>query len=127
MVDAALAALSSTFDEMYSAIGLPTVYSKNRDRLLEGDVALERAGPIYRTVFWPQHRSSNLAWERSAETLVHQFGQEVLQFITRAYGMQWPTQGYLVNLSRMPAGPGRIQLRETCWWWRQIRVLVLGV
>jgi hypothetical protein len=61
--------------------------------------ALERAAPIYRKVWWPAHRASNEAFRASLQALVDRHGRAVLEFITRAYGEQWPTAGFPVHLS----------------------------
>jgi hypothetical protein len=60
---------------------------------------LERAAPIYRQAWWPAHRASNHARQSEIQTLVDRHGRTVLQFITRAYGMEWPAQGYPVHFS----------------------------
>lgn len=61
---------------------------------------LERAAPVYRKAWWPAHHASNQAWRTSIEKLVAQHGQTVLDFITRAYGLQWPAAGFPVHASR---------------------------
>jgi hypothetical protein len=60
---------------------------------------LERAAPIYRQAWWPAHRASNHARQSEMQALVDRHGRTVLQFITRAYGMEWPAQGYPVHFS----------------------------
>ena len=60
---------------------------------------LERAAPIYRQAWWPAHRASNHARQSEIQALVDRHGRAVLQFITRAYGMEWPAQGYPVHFS----------------------------
>ena len=62
--------------------------------------ALERAAPIYRKAWWPAHRAANRTWRSSMEALVAQHGQPVLDFITRAYGLQWPGSGFAVHAAR---------------------------
>ena len=61
---------------------------------------LERAAPLYRKAWWPAHRASNQAWRTSIEKLVAQHGRTILDFITRAYGLQWPAAGFPVHASR---------------------------
>jgi hypothetical protein len=53
---------------------------------------LERAAPIYRQAWWPAHRASNHARQSEIQALVDRHGRVVLQFITHAYGMEWPAQ-----------------------------------
>lgn len=60
---------------------------------------LERAAPVYRKVWWSAHRASNQAWRTSIEKLVAEHGRTILDFITRAYGLQWPAVGFPVHAS----------------------------
>jgi hypothetical protein len=60
---------------------------------------LERVAPIYRRVWWPAHRASNDAWRTATQSLVDRHGRAVLEFLTKAYGQQWPAAGYAVHLS----------------------------
>lgn len=61
---------------------------------------LEHAAPAYRNAWWPAHRAANRAWRASMEALVAQHGQRVLDFVTRAYGLQWPVAGFAVHAAR---------------------------
>jgi hypothetical protein len=60
---------------------------------------LERAAPIYRSVWWPAHRRANLDQLRELQTLVRRDGDAILAYVTRAYQQPWPADGYPVNLS----------------------------
>jgi hypothetical protein len=62
--------------------------------------ALERAAPAYRKAWWPAHRTANRVWRASMEALVAQHGQAVLDFIIRAFGLQWPVSGFAVHAAR---------------------------
>ena len=96
---------SLVFDEALAAI--TRSLSEVDDRPTLKDVAIEpallaalaRAAPIYRKVWWPAHRASNEAFRASLQALVDRHGRAVLEFITRAYGEQWPTAGFPVHLS----------------------------
>jgi hypothetical protein len=68
--------------------------------------ALERAAPAYRKGWWPAHRSANRAWRASMEALVAQHGQAMLDFLTRAYGLQWPAAGFAVHAARFSTWAG---------------------
>jgi len=59
---------------------------------------LERAAPIYRKAWWTSHHASNRAWVAATEPLVSEHGADVLEFITRAYRLPWPSQGYPVHI-----------------------------
>ena len=60
---------------------------------------LTRAAPVYRKAWWARHRAANQAWRKEIESLVKRYGTPVLGFITNAYQMEWPAQGYDVNIS----------------------------
>jgi hypothetical protein len=60
---------------------------------------LERAAPVYRKAWWPAHRAANREWHSSIQRLLDRHGPAILGFITKAYGMQWPGDGYPVHLS----------------------------
>ena len=73
----------------------------SRAASIEADLGttLERAAPIYRKTWWPAHRSANNGWRDAVQTHIDRHGQAVLAFITRAYGMEWPADGFPVHLS----------------------------
>ena len=96
---------SLVFDESLAAVTRALSEADERPTL-EGvaiesaaRTALERAAPIYRRVWWPAHRASNEAFRASLQMLVDRHGRAVLEFITRAYGEQWPSAGFPVHLS----------------------------
>ncbi|HET6977560.1 MAG TPA: hypothetical protein VFI24_14615 [Pyrinomonadaceae bacterium] len=60
---------------------------------------LQRAGPIYRKAWWPEHKRANKSWQLAIQKLVAQHGPTVLNFITRSYQESWPEAGYAVHLS----------------------------
>src|SRR5262245_57077088 len=60
---------------------------------------LERAAPVYRKAWWPQHLAANRARQAEVQQFVDRYGSEVLTRITRAYGMPWPASGYPVHFS----------------------------
>jgi len=61
--------------------------------------ALQNAAPLYRKALWPTHSRSNQQWVRDAQALVDRLGTQVLAFITRAYQLPWPNDGYPVHVS----------------------------
>ena len=61
--------------------------------------ALDRAAPIYRKVWWTQHRDSNRAWLEGMQAPLKQYGAPVLAYVTRAYQEPWESGGYPVNVS----------------------------
>jgi len=62
-------------------------------------LVLERAAPIYRKVWWPQHRAANDRWQSETQRLLDKNGNAILSFITSKYVMEWPATGYHVHLS----------------------------
>jgi hypothetical protein len=60
---------------------------------------LERAAPIYRKAWWPSHHEADQKWRTSMQPLIDQHGPAILQFIKKAYGMEWPDSGYSVHIS----------------------------
>lgn len=62
-------------------------------------VALENAAPLYLRAWWPAHREGNRAWAEAASGLLAAHGEEVLDFLLKAYGETWPEEGYPVQIS----------------------------
>ena len=60
---------------------------------------LERAAPIYRKAWWTDQRQSNRDWKKRIEPLLAKHGTAILKFITNAYQLAWPAEGYPVHLS----------------------------
>lgn len=61
--------------------------------------ALEKAAPLYRRAWWPEHQAANVAWVEATEPLLAKHGEAILDFLLRAYGQSWPEDGYPVQLS----------------------------
>lgn len=61
--------------------------------------ALEKAEPLYRRAWWPEHQAANEAWVEAIEPLLEDHGEAVLVFLIKAYGQTWPEEGYPVQLS----------------------------
>jgi hypothetical protein len=59
---------------------------------------LERAAPLYRKAWWPGHRARNQSWRESIQPWLDRHGHDVLEFITKSYGMSWPAAGYPAHL-----------------------------
>jgi len=75
----------------------PNLSDTGIDRL--NTTILERAAPIYRKAWWSDHQAANRAREAEIQALVDRYGRQVLQRITKAYGMRWPADGYPVHFS----------------------------
>jgi hypothetical protein len=59
---------------------------------------LERAAPIYRKAWWPAHRASNERWKAAIDPLIDEHAAALVAYVTRAYGMPWPSAGYPVRV-----------------------------
>jgi hypothetical protein len=75
----------------------PNLSDTGIDRL--NTTPLERAAPIYRKAWWPDHQAANRARAAEIQALVDRYGRQVLQRITKVYGMRWPADGYPVHVS----------------------------
>jgi hypothetical protein len=64
-----------------------------------GSAVLDRAAPVYRKAWWPQHQKANRARVAALQALLSQHGATILAYITRAYQEPWPADGFPVNLS----------------------------
>jgi hypothetical protein len=60
---------------------------------------LAKAAPLYQKAWWPAHEKANRTWQRSTEALVAQHGGRILAFVTRAYGLPWPANGFPIHVS----------------------------
>jgi len=60
---------------------------------------LERAAPIYRKAWWPEHLAANRAWRSATQTLIDRHGPMVVGFVTRAYGLPWAAGGRAVHVA----------------------------
>lgn len=92
-----------TFDEPLAAITKSLGMAGDAKTLKGADPALsailESAAPIYRKVWWKQHRDSNRRWQKAMQPLVNKHGPAVLGIITAAYKLDWPTAGYPIQVS----------------------------
>jgi hypothetical protein len=60
---------------------------------------VQRAAPIYRKAWWKEHREANRTWQKEIDALVDRHGPAVLAFITNAYKLSWPVEGFPVHVS----------------------------
>lgn len=60
---------------------------------------LQHAAPIYRKAWWKNHHDANQKWHKAIQALVDRHGVTVLGFITNAYKLQWPANGFPVHVS----------------------------
>jgi hypothetical protein len=52
---------------------------------------LERAAPVYRARWWPEHDRANRSWIASVAPLVRQFGGGLARQLSTTYRAEWPT------------------------------------
>jgi hypothetical protein len=60
---------------------------------------LLRVAPLYRNAWWPAHHAANIARRSAIQSLVDRHGVAVRDFVTRVYGMVWPSDVYPVHFS----------------------------
>jgi hypothetical protein len=60
---------------------------------------LERAAPIYRADWWPQHDAENRAWIAAVSPLVDRYGDQLGTEIAAAYDTQWPNEPVRVDVT----------------------------
>jgi hypothetical protein len=53
--------------------------------------ALERAAPVYRARWWPEHDRANRSWIASVGPMVRQFGGGLARQLSATYRADWPT------------------------------------
>ena len=99
-----LGKLDAVFDrDLYNITNAMRVPPNATSKALKVDAALlatlEQASPIYRRVWWPRHQRENNARVRNYASQLEQNGNAVLAYITRAYALEWPRGGHLVNFS----------------------------
>jgi hypothetical protein len=73
--------------------------------------ALEQAAPAYRKAWWPAHRAANQAWVEATVPLLDRHGADVLAFVTRVYGLPWPSGGHPVRVSAYANWAGAFSTR----------------
>jgi hypothetical protein len=73
--------------------------------------ALARVEPAYRRAWWRDHQRGNEEWIASLKPLLDAHGVAVLAFITRAYGMDWPSAGYPVHVTAYANWAGAFSTR----------------
>jgi hypothetical protein len=92
------------FDRALIDVGNALARAGSRESL--NDVALdaalkstlERVAPIYRKAWWTAHRESNDRWKSAIDPLLSRHGDALVAYVTRAYGMPWPSDGYPVRV-----------------------------
>ena len=60
---------------------------------------LERVSSIYRKAWWKKHHDANRDWQKSIQALIDRHGAAVLAFITNAYQLPWPADGFSVHVT----------------------------
>ena len=59
---------------------------------------LDRAAPIYRAHWWPQHDRANRAWIDAVTPLIDQHGAALSQELAKAFETPWPSQPIRVDV-----------------------------
>jgi len=61
--------------------------------------ALERAAPVYRAKWWPQHDRANRAWVAAAAPLIEKYGAVLAERLAEIYQEGWPAERLPVDVS----------------------------
>jgi hypothetical protein len=99
-----LSKMDAVFDQKLIAVTHAMRVPPNADAAVlkvdpELRATLMRAAPIYREIWWPKHQAENNSRVRDFARLIEQHGEKVRAYITRAYQMEWPKNGHVVNIS----------------------------
>jgi hypothetical protein len=62
-------------------------------------MALDRAAPVYRRLWWPGHGRRSRAFVDELQTWLRLEGAVIVAFVTWAYEQQWPPEGFAVEVS----------------------------
>lgn len=62
-----------------------------RDVPVEIRGALEKAGPVYRALWWPRHDAANQAWVKQLRPQLERYGPGIVEQLTSALQHAWPT------------------------------------
>jgi hypothetical protein len=65
---------------------------------------LERAAPVYRAQWWPEHDRTNRAWIATVAPLVRDMGGKLSEQLTAVYHAEWPQEPIYVDVVSY-AGP----------------------
>jgi hypothetical protein len=65
---------------------------------------LSRAAPVYRSLWWPEHNRSNLAWTDAVLPLLAKYGASICNDIATVYQTPWPPTPIRVDVAGY-AGP----------------------
>lgn len=66
--------------------------------------ALEKAGPVYRKLWWPRHDAANRAWIGQLRPQVERYGPRIASQVVKAFRHPWP------------AGPLRVEVVAYAQW-----------
>jgi hypothetical protein len=60
--------------------------------------ALERAAPVYRAHWWPEHDRENRAWIAEVAPMIRQMGVDLSQRLAEVYQRPWPSKQIRVDV-----------------------------
>jgi len=107
----------AVFDEPLIRAGQALARSANASSLARADVdpaisgTLARVAPLYRKAWWDAHRRANESWAETTRVLIDTHGPAIVSFITRAYQLPWPKDGYPVHVSAYANWAGAFSTR----------------
>jgi hypothetical protein len=80
-----------------AAEGKPSLAGSGLDEKLVG--ALERAAPVYRAAWWPEHDRLNRAWIEAVRPLVRKYHDGLAPKIAAAFREKWPPEPIRVDVT----------------------------
>jgi hypothetical protein len=73
---------------------------------------LERAAPVYKTRWWPEHNRANLAWIAAATPLVAKYETVMKKELSAAYQTPWPSEPILTDVAEYASWAGAYTVLE---------------
>src|ERR1700680_3924668 len=71
---------------------------------------LEKAAPVYRARWWPQHNRANLAWIAAATPSVAKYEAALKKELSTAYQTPWPSESTHITISsKNPVDQGALE------------------
>jgi hypothetical protein len=58
------------------------------------------AAPVYRSVWWPRHKTGNESRINELHPLVARYGKSISEVMTWGFAQRWPDNGFLIDVSR---------------------------
>jgi hypothetical protein len=84
-------------DRLAAAEGKPSLEGAGLDPALR--TALERAAPVYRARWWPEHDRANREWVRGARPLLRRYAPKLSERVAASFRAPWPRAPIRVDVT----------------------------